>query len=289
MIWRTRPAKPRGLRLDEVADHLLGAPLAGRGVPGQDGRREGGQLDPDGRRRGAEQVGRLARCDGSAGHQNHASLFATFSSGSPRAKRPTLSRSTARCRSAIRGEAPGDVRGEDDVLHGPERVVRRQRLDLEDVEPRPGELAGPQRRHQVGEVHDRAAPDVDQVAGPLHLAEPRPVEQLRRLGRVRRGDDDEVARAQQVGQPVEPPQRGDAVGRSRLDGIDGQHPHPEREAPPGDLARRSGRAPRRRASGRRGGGGRGPSALTTPGPAANVERAPSPPAGSQRAAAWFRM
>src|SRR5437763_16016429 len=75
----------------------------------------------------------------------------------------------------------GDVRGDYDVLHRPERVVRRKRLDLEHVEPGSGDLPRAERRYQRVELDDLPAADVDEVGGRPHGAESRRVEHAARL------------------------------------------------------------------------------------------------------------
>ena len=78
----------------------------------------------------------------------------------------------------------------------------RQRLGLEHVESGARNVPGLQRRRQIGKINDYAATHVDQVRRPFHLPQPLTIHQLVCLGRVRGGDDDEVALPQQVIQPV---------------------------------------------------------------------------------------
>src|SRR5262245_12204938 len=61
-------------------------------------------------------------------------------------------------RNAWRGG--GAVGRDEDVFHAPQRMIGRQGLDLEDVEPGARDVAGLQRRGQIGEVDDDAAADV---------------------------------------------------------------------------------------------------------------------------------
>ena len=81
-------------------------------------------------------------------------------------------------------------------------MVRRQRLYLEHIQRRAGDLLGFERRHQIIQDNDRATPDVDQVGRRLHLLELRPLEPLFGLRRVGSGDHHEVAFREQVGQTI---------------------------------------------------------------------------------------
>ena len=135
--------------------------------------------------------------------QNQSDLSTTLISGSPRTNRPTFSTSVARCRAGDHRRIAGGVRGEDHVGEVPERMIGGQRLDLEDVERRPGEPAGAEGVDQVVEHDDRAPADVDQVAGRPQVGQRLRVEQAGGLGRLGRGDDDEVAPAEQLGQLVD--------------------------------------------------------------------------------------
>ena len=89
-------------------------------------------------------------------------------------------------------------------------------------------------RRQVGQIDDHAAADVDQIAGPLHLAELRSAEELESLRRVRRGDDDEVARAEEVGEPVAGQSAATPGGASVWTGSTAT-PASRTPGPPGDL------------------------------------------------------
>ena len=84
------------------------------------------------------------------------------------------------------------------TLSTPAAVVGVDRLLLEDVEARAGDLAGAQRLDERRLVHDRAARDVDQVGSRLHQRELRRADQVVRLVGQQAGDDDEVGFAQQL-------------------------------------------------------------------------------------------
>ena len=74
----------------------------------------------------------------------------------------------------------------------PERVVRRQRLLLEDVEGCAGDLATVEGGNEIVQPRGHAASDVDEAGGGLHRAEAGGVPHELRFGRVRDGGDDEV-------------------------------------------------------------------------------------------------
>src|SRR5437867_4117539 len=55
----------------------------------------------------------------------------------------------------------GDVRRQNHSFHLPERMFRRQRLDLVHIEGRTGDFFGLERLHQVREIDNGTAADVD--------------------------------------------------------------------------------------------------------------------------------
>ncbi len=85
-----------------------------------------------------------------------------------------LGRDPSGCAREERGARPGDapsqelvgvaegVRRADDVRELEERVVGRQRLGVDDVEPRTGEAALPQRRDERVLIDDRSPRHVDE-------------------------------------------------------------------------------------------------------------------------------
>ena len=73
------------------------------------------------------------------------------------------------------------MRRADDVRQREQRVVGRQRLRVDDVEPRAGEASVPQRVDERGLVDDRPTRDVDEERGRLHQREPPRVEEAARL------------------------------------------------------------------------------------------------------------
>src|SRR5579884_1849238 len=74
-----------------------------------------------------------------------------------------------------------DVRRHDHVVHLEQRVVRVDRLVLENVESGAGQLAGPQRLDQRRLVDDRPAAGIDEVGGRLHQRELRSRDHVARL------------------------------------------------------------------------------------------------------------
>src|SRR6185369_17415264 len=76
-------------------------------------------------------------------------------------------------RDLVRGARPGDVRRHDHVVELPERMARRQRLAVEDVEHGARDLLALERGQERRLVDDGAASDVDQPAARLHRLERR--------------------------------------------------------------------------------------------------------------------
>ena len=72
------------------------------------------------------------------------------------------------------------------------------RLVLEHVEAGAGDHARRERLGERGLVDDRAACRVDEVGVAAHLAQPRGRDQMRRLGRERAVERDDVARLEQL-------------------------------------------------------------------------------------------
>ena len=62
-----------------------------------------------------------------------------------------------------------DMRRNNYIFHLPERMGGGQGLDLEHVESRSGNFAGLQGSRQVGQVHDGATSDVDEIGTAFHL------------------------------------------------------------------------------------------------------------------------
>ena len=120
-----------------------------------------------------------------------------------------------------------DVRRDDHVLHLPEGMVRGQRFDFEDIQAGAGDVTFLQCDGQILQIDDRAATDVDQVAGVLHLLELGCTEQFFGLRCMRCCDDDEVADGEQVFEPIEVPDFIDRAGNFADEGIDGADSHAE--------------------------------------------------------------
>ncbi len=126
------------------------------------------------------------------------------------------------------GRGGGDVGGDDHVIHLPERVIRWQRFDLEDVECGAGDLFLLQSGGEILQINDGTAADVDQVCGRFHLAKLSGAEQFFGLGCVRGSDDDKITDGQEVGQAVDVPDVIDDAGHFAGEGIDGVNSHAER-------------------------------------------------------------
>ena len=119
---------------------------------------------------------------------------------------------------------------------GPQLVVGGQRLLLEDVETRTGDLARLDCCSEIVEPRRQAAPDVDEEGGLLHLLKPRAVHKPLGLQGVRHGQDHEIGGGQQRVELVAAVQLGNP-GRCVAPAlVDADHPHPERGGEPRDLA-----------------------------------------------------
>ncbi len=132
----------------------------------------------------------------------------------------------------LRG-GPADVRGDEDVRHGQQRMPAAWRGPLQHVERRPAEAALFQRLAQRSLVHQRFAGRVDEVGASPHLGEPVAGEHppvLRGQPRVQRDD----VRAAQQG--VQRYQLDVALvpERRRLRVVP-EHGEAERPGPPGHL------------------------------------------------------
>src|SRR5712692_6220769 len=127
------------------------------------------------------------------------------------------------------------MRCEDDVVHLPERMPLRQRLDLEYIEPRSSDLADLKRGRQVGKVYDSTATNIYQVRAPFHLLELRPPEELDRLRCMRRRDYHKIAFCQQLRQAVQSPQPRHTFGRLGLHRVDRKDSHLESPAAASNL------------------------------------------------------
>src|SRR3990172_6416835 len=86
----------------------------------------------------------------------------------------------------------GDVRHDDDVVQGEERVVGLYGLLLEDVKPGGPDPPLAQRLRQGQRVHDRPAGGVHQDGGALHHLQLLPADEVARLAHERHVDADEV-------------------------------------------------------------------------------------------------
>ena len=85
-----------------------------------------------------------------------------------------------------------------DVVHLAQRMIERQRLDVEHVEPGAGDLLVAQGREHRRLVDDRTARRVDQVGGGLHQAEFLGPDDAARSLRQDNVDGDEVRLAEQI-------------------------------------------------------------------------------------------
>src|SRR2546429_1023269 len=107
----------------------------------------------------------------------------------------------AECRDDPAGPARRAARGvrrDDHARVGPERVARRQRLGIRDVEARAPEPSLLECDEEVVAVHDRAPRDVDEDRARTHAAEEVTGEEM--VGRLgeRQRDDDDVRAAEQI-------------------------------------------------------------------------------------------
>ena len=115
-----------------------------------------------------------------------------------------------------------------------QRVMRRQRLGVEDVEAGTGDPLLRERRDQGSLIDDRAARGIDEIRAPLHEPDPPGVEQTARFRCQREVDRDDVRFAQQLIQfaPPGPGSERCLFGEPRTPR---QHAHPERRGDPGDV------------------------------------------------------
>ena len=174
--------------------------------------------------------------------QNHIALLTTFRSGSPRDEAAHVVQQHRQVPLGDARRIAGHVRRQDDAfVHAPQRMIGRQRLRLEDVQGRPGDLPGLQGRRQVGQIDDGSAADVDEVgrrASSAGTAAGGTASPSR--GVCGAAITTKSLCAQQVGQPLRPPQRRHA-GRRLASAPD----RPPRRASPKASARRAISAPMR--------------------------------------------
>src|SRR5438093_284766 len=116
----------------------------------------------------------------------------------------------AECRDDAAGPARRAARGvrrDDHARVGPQRVTRRQRLGIRDVEARAPEPSLLECDEEVVAVHDRAPRDVDEDRARAHPAEEVTREEV--VGRLgeRQRDDDDVRAVEQLVQAVGLPDR----------------------------------------------------------------------------------
>ncbi len=89
--------------------------------------------------------------------------------------------------------------------------------------------------HEVGQIDDRPAADVDQVGRRLHRLEFIAAEELDGFRRVRGGDHHKVALAQQIEQPIRRPNFGQNAGNAAATRVDAEDFHAEGGGPPADF------------------------------------------------------
>ena len=128
------------------------------------------------------------------------------------------------------------MRRDDDVFAGPERVPRRQRLGIGDVEASARERARVERRDQRLRIDDTTARDVDQVRAWLAERQALGVEKPFGRGRQRQRDRDDVGTRQEAIEIVGDTELVDERRRlaRRSDGR--EHLHVERLRARRDLA-----------------------------------------------------
>ena len=121
------------------------------------------------------------------------------------------------------------MRREDNLGHLPQRMVGRQRLDLENVQAGTSDFTRLQGRRQIGQIDNDATTDIDQISRAFHPLQPCPIDEFERLRRMRRGHHDKIAFLQQIVEPVGPPQ-GDSRRCGGCHRINAQNPHAKRQA-----------------------------------------------------------
>ncbi len=126
------------------------------------------------------------------------------------------------------GRGGGDVRSDDHVLHLPERMIRGQRFDLEDIEGSTRDVSLLQGGGEILQIDNGAATNVDEIRGGFHLAKLFGAEQFFGLRRVGSSDDNEIADRQQVSQAVDVPDVIDNAGHFAGEGVDSVNRHAER-------------------------------------------------------------
>ena len=186
------------------------------------------------------------------------------------------------------GRGGGDMGRDDYVFHLPERVICRQRFDLEDVECGAGDLFLLQSGGEILQINDGTAADVDQVCGRFHLAKLSGAKQFFGLWCMRSSDDDKITDGQEVGQAVDVPDVIDDAGHFAGEGIDGVNSHAERSGAVTDF-----RADGAGAHDTEGTVGRcrwlRSTSLTCPGPVTKSGLPATPPIGCHSASYCWRM
>ena len=114
-------------------------------------------------------------------------------------------------------------------------MLRRQRLLLEHVKRRTGDLAGVQRRHQIVQLRRHAAADVDEERTALHALEARAVHEALGGRRMRHRQDDEVRPRQQCIERLRLVQFRNTGRRRCAPRVGRQHRHAERRGQPRGL------------------------------------------------------
>ena len=154
------------------------------------------------------------------------------------------------------------MRRQDHIRQLAQRMIDRQRLGVEDVEPGAGDPIFLQRLDQRGSSTQRPARGVDQISGRLHLRQFMRADQSARARAQHEVHGDEVGVAKQLFfRRVRRPPRGisPASGSGSR-----RSPSCRRRARPGRRAARAARAPEGRASCRRGRRRRSPARLARP-------------------------
>ena len=98
---------------------------------------------------------------------------------------------------------------------GEERMIGRQALGLEDVDPGARDPAGRERLDERGVVDDRSARGVQEVGGRLHRREEVPVDEAARVVAQREVQRDEVRAPREL-------EQGDGLGAGRADALRGR-------------------------------------------------------------------
>ncbi len=129
----------------------------------------------------------------------------------------------------------GNMRRQQDIVQTPQQMLGRQGLGLVHVQGRTGNDTTLQSCRQRVQLHDRTAPDVDEVSRSLHGLESLGTKPTFGLRSMRSGDHDEVAGRQQLVHPFHTPDVIHHPRHTARQRIDTQHSHSKPRRPTTDL------------------------------------------------------